>query len=97
MEDVLMEAVRRGGDRQELHEALRVLAREAASTGRSAAPLAEKIASDPRFRMSREEARAASTRNLTGRSAEQVELFLREELDPALADVEVAEPEGLRV
>ena len=95
-ENVLMEGVRRGGDRQELHEALRVLAREA-SGRRETSSLAERIAADPRFRMSREEAHAAAHRGLTGRSAEQVEIFLREELDPALAGIEAAAPEGLRV
>ncbi len=95
-ENLLMEAVRRGGDRQELHEALRVLAREAASR-RDTATLAERIAADPRFRLTRQEADAAAHRGLTGRSAEQVETFLREELDPALAEVEAAKPEGLRV
>ena len=94
MENVLMEAVRRGGNRQELHEALRVLAHARAE---ESAPLAERIASDPRFRMTREEAREAALRNLTGRSAEQVEIFLREELDPALDRARVAQPEGLRV
>ncbi len=95
-ENLLMEAVRRGGDRQELHEALRVMAREAARRGETAT-LAEKIAADARFRLTREEADAAAHRGLTGRSAEQVEMFLREELDPALAEVEAAKPEGLRV
>ena len=95
-ENLLMEAVRRGGDRQELHEALRVMAREAARRGETAT-LAEKIAADARFRLTREEADDAAHRGLTGRSAEQVEMFLREELDPALASVEFAEPEGLRV
>ncbi|MGH9442449.1 MAG: adenylosuccinate lyase [Thermoanaerobaculia bacterium] len=94
-ENILMEAVRRGGDRQQLHEALRVLSREAA--GGETASLAEKIAADPRFRMTVDEARAAAHAGLTGRSAEQVEIFVREELDPALARVEAAEPEGLRV
>lgn len=95
-ENLLMEAVRRGGDRQELHEVLRVMAREAARRGETAT-LAEKIAADARFRLTREEADAAAHRGLTGRSAEQVEMFLREELDPALAQVEAAKPEGLRV
>jgi adenylosuccinate lyase len=96
MENVLMDAVRRGGNRQELHEALRVIAREAGRTGETKT-LAEKIAADPRFGLTREEAQAAALRDLTGRSAEQVEIFLREELDPALEGVEVARPEGLRV
>lgn len=94
-ENVLMEGVRRGGDRQELHEAIRLLARETES---GAEPdLAGAIARDPRFRMDRSEVEAAARRNLTGRAADQVDAFLREELDPALAGVETAAPEGLRV
>ena len=94
-EDVLMEAVRRGGDRQDLHEALRVIAR-AADAGEEV-DFADAIAREPRFRMNREEAARAASKNLTGRAAEQVEIFLREELDPALAGVEAAAAEGLRV
>ncbi len=98
-ENVLMEAVRRGGDRQELHEALKRLAHDAAKASETSDPktLADRIAADPRFRLTHDEADAAAHRDLTGRSAEQVEIFLREELDPALADIEVSEPEGLRV
>jgi adenylosuccinate lyase len=95
-ENILMEAVRRGGDRQELHEALRRLAHEAARASETTA-LADRIAADKRFRLTRDEADAAAHRDLTGRSAEQVEIFLREELDPALAQVQAAQPEGLRV
>ncbi len=97
-ENILMEAVRRGGDRQDLHERIRVLARAAdAPGGGPGADLGAAIASDPAFRMSRPEVDAAARRNLTGRSAEQVEIFLREELDPALAGIEIRPPESLRV
>ena len=95
-ENILMEAVRRGGDRQELHETLRRLAHEAARASETRA-LADRIAADPRFRMTRDEADAVARRDLTGRSAEQVEIFLREELDPALAGIEAVAAEGLRV
>jgi len=91
-ENVLMESVRRGGNRQELHDAIRALT-GAASGG----DLAGAIASDPRFRMTRAEVEAAARANLTGRAAEQVDAFLRDELDPALEGAESAPPEGLRV
>jgi hypothetical protein len=39
----------------------------------------------------------AAAKDLTGRAAEQVEAFLRDELDPALEGAEAAPPEGLRV
>jgi len=100
-ENILMEGVRRGGDRQELHEKLRVFAREAAESpsgaGR-AADLLDRIAADAAFRLTREElADAARPERLTGRAAEQVETFVREELDPALEGVETAERVPLRV
>jgi adenylosuccinate lyase len=100
-ENILMEGVRRGGDRQELHEKLRVYARAAADSpagaGR-AVDLLDRIAADPAFRLNREElADAARPERLTGRAAEQVEAFVREELDPALEGVETAERVPLRV
>ena len=100
-ENVLMEAVRRGADRQEVHERLRVHAREAA--GRRAAAgeapdLLERIAADPAFRISAAElAEEARPERLIGRAAEQVETFVREELDPALEHLEAAEPVPLKV
>ena len=100
-ENILMEEVRRGGDRQELHEKLRVFARAAADSpagaGR-AGELLDRIAADPAFRLTREElADAARPERLTGRASEQVEAFVREELDPALEGVETAERVPLRV
>ncbi len=100
-ENVLMEAVRRGGDRQELHERLRVHARAAAerrSTDGEPADLFDRIAQDPVFRLTREDLVEASRPDrLVGRAAEQVEAFVREELDPALENVEAAEPVTLKV
>jgi adenylosuccinate lyase len=100
-ENILMEAVRRGGDRQELHEKLRVFARAGAErpagTGR-ATDLLDRIAADADFGLTRTELdQAARPERLTGRSAEQVETFVREELDPALAGVEAAASVPLKV
>ena len=94
-ENILMEGVRRGGDRQELHEALRRISTAEGSADR--ADFAGAIAADPRFRMTRDEADREARRHLTGRAAEQVDAFLRRELDPALAGIEAAPAEGLRV
>ena len=100
-EEVLMEAVRRGGDRQRLHEALRVHARASAERraregGRP--DLLDRIASDPAFGISAAELTGeALAGKLTGRAAEQVETFVREELDPALEGVARPEASPVRV
>ena len=100
-ENVLMEAVRRGGDRQELHEKLRVHARASAEkrteTG-GPADLLDRIARDPAFGLSAADVRdAVLPEKLIGRAAEQVEAFVREELDPALAGAEAAQSAPVRV
>ena len=100
-ENVLMEAVRRGGDRQELHEKLRVHARASADKRASdGAPpdLFDRLCADAAFGMTRSALEAvAHPERLIGRAAEQVEVFVREELDPALAGVAAAESASIRV
>jgi adenylosuccinate lyase len=100
-ENVLMEAVRRGADRQEVHERLRVHARAAAERRAAhgeAADLLERIAADPAFRVSLAElGEAARPERLIGRAPEQVDTFVREELDPALEHLVAAEPVSLKV
>jgi adenylosuccinate lyase len=100
-EDLMMEAVKRGGDRQELHERLRVHARASADErARTGAPadLLDRIAGDAAFGMNRGVLAAIATpERLTGRSAEQVEAFVREELDPALEGAEAASAAPVRV
>ena len=100
-ENVMMEAVRRGGDRQELHEKLRVHAR-ASAEGRTrtgeAADLFDRIAADSAFGLTRAElVDAARPEKLVGRAAEQVEAFVAEELDPALAGAAAAQSAAVRV
>ena len=100
-ENVMMEAVRRGGDRQELHERLRVHARASAdlraSTG-APADLFDRLAGDAAFGLTRAALeQVARPETLIGRSAEQVEVFVREELDPALAGAAAAESAPVRV
>jgi adenylosuccinate lyase len=100
-EEILMEAVRRGGDRQQLHEKLRLHARassEKRARDGEPADLLERIGNDPVFGLTREEtAAAASPGKLVGRAAEQVEIFVREELDPALEGAGRIEPAAIRV
>jgi len=100
MENVLMEAVKLGRDRQAVHETLKLLAITALEarerTGKAdLAGWLQNTADDTGLTI--EQVHAAAAKDLTGRAAEQVDAFLREELDPALADVEAAAPEGLRV
>jgi adenylosuccinate lyase len=59
-----MEAVRRGGDRQQLHERLRLLSRassEKRARDGEPADLLERIANDPVFGLTREEIAAAAS------------------------------------
>jgi adenylosuccinate lyase len=100
-EEILMEAVRRGGDRQQLHERLRLHARassEKRANDGEPADLLGRIARDPAFGLTPEDAaRAARPERLVGRAAEQVEIFVREELDPALQGVAETEAAEIRV
>ncbi|MDX1584032.1 MAG: adenylosuccinate lyase [Thermoanaerobaculia bacterium] len=87
-ENLLMEAVRRGGDRQELHEKIRVhsqAAADAMKTGVAKNDLLERIEADPAFDLDAEAlAAAADPERYTGLSASQTERFIREEVDPVL-------------
>ena len=94
-ENILMDAVKRGGDRQQLHERIRLHALEA---GRNVKELGltnnllDLIAADPQFGLSREEliAHMAPSRYI-GRCPEQVSDFLSEFIQPVLA----AHPDAL--
>ena len=87
-ENIMMDAVVRGGDRQELHERIRVLSQEA---GRNVKDLGlsnnliDLIAADPAFGMTKEELTAhLEPSRYIGRCPEQVEEFLAEEVQPVL-------------
>ena len=87
-ETLLMRAVARGGDRQELHERIRRHALEASRRMKEGEPgdLLERIAADPAFGMSAEEVRGTiDPLAFVGRAPEQVDRFLSEEVDPLLA------------
>lgn len=100
-ETILMEAVKRGGDRQALHERLRGLslaAQERLARGEDDSQLIADLAADPAFRLSREEIDARlDPRAFTGRSAEQVDDYLAEVVEPLLARHAAAEIEDPRV
>ena len=84
-----MAAAKKGGDRQELHERIRVLAQAAGDRLKSEGgenDLLDRIAADPAFRLTREEVAAvADPKAFVGRAPEQVEEFLAAEVDPLLA------------
>ena len=88
-EAILMEGVRLGGDRQELHERIRVHSQAAAARMKQEgkeSDLMERIAADPAFPMDHEHlTKLLSPENYTGRAAEQTENFVKNEVDPALA------------
>ncbi len=86
-EEVMMRAVKKGGDRQALHERIRKYAMEAARAVKEGEdnPFLDMIASDPAFGLSREELKdILEPRRFVGRAPQQVEEFLEKELFPAL-------------
>jgi adenylosuccinate lyase len=99
-ETLLMEGALRGGDRQSLHEKIRGYSLEAQSALERGGdnPLLDRIAGDPEFRMTREEVEGwIDPVAFTGRSAQQVDEFLDEVIEPVLAGIEKAEVAAPRV
>jgi adenylosuccinate lyase len=88
-ENIMMDAVKRGGDRQELHERIRVHSIAAGKRVKEDGEpndLIERICADPAFGVTREEIEAhLAPENYTGRSAEQVVEFV-EQIDRLLAE-----------
>ena len=85
-ENLMMEAVKRGGNRQELHEIIRTCSMEATANMKQGKPcnLMEILAGRPEFGMTLQELEAVLDPALyTGRCAEQVENLV-EELRPVL-------------
>ena len=87
-ENIMMDAVKAGGDRQELHEKIRTLSMEAGKTVKEEGKennLLELIAADRSFNMTLEELEACmEPSRYTGRSGRQVEMFLRDVVNPVL-------------
>ena len=87
-ENLLMEAVRQGGDRQELHEIIRQCSMEATARMKNGeeCDLLARLAGEKRFGLSLEEMEALlDPKAYTGRCAEQVERFL-DQVRPLLKD-----------
>lgn len=87
-ENILMESVKRGGDRQELHEALRVHSHAAAARVKLEGgqnDLLDRIAADPLFPLSREELEEMlDPRAFIGCCPSQVTHFLKDTVQPVV-------------
>jgi len=85
-ENIMMDAVKRGGDRQQLHERIRVLSQEAGQNVKDLGltnNLIDLMAADPMFGMTREELTAhLEASRYIGRCPEQVEEFLEGAVRP---------------
>ncbi len=88
-ENIMMDAVKKGGNRQELHERLRVHSQAAARVVKEEGgenDLIDRICSDPAFMVTRAEIEAIlKPEQFTGRSARQVEEYLSDVIRPLLA------------
>lgn len=87
-ENIMMDAVKAGGDRQELHERIRELSMEAGKNVKEKGldnNLLELIAADPAFNLTLEELqKTMDPVRYTGRAKEQVEAFLANVVRPVL-------------
>lgn len=86
-EVLLMEGVRRGGDRQDLHERLRLHALAAAGSREKGAPgdFLERVARDPAFGTTLDQLQGLlDPLRFVGRAPEQVDRFLEERVEPLL-------------
>ena len=89
-ENIMMDAVKAGGDRQELHERIRTLSMQAGKTVKEEGKdnnLLELIAADEAFGLTLEELKESmDPAKYVGRSTRQVEVFLRDVINPILDD-----------
>ncbi len=87
-ENIMMDAVKAGGDRQELHERIRELSMKAGARVKQEGldnNLLELIAADPMFGVTLEELQAKlDPSKYTGRAKEQVDEYLAEVVQPVL-------------
>ncbi|HIV79901.1 MAG TPA: adenylosuccinate lyase [Candidatus Avanaerovorax faecigallinarum] len=87
-ENIMMDAVKAGGDRQELHERIRVHSMAAGKVVKEEGKpndLLDRIAADPAFNVTREDLdRVMKPENYVGRAPEQTEEYLRDVIRPIL-------------
>ncbi|MBR6335707.1 MAG: adenylosuccinate lyase [Clostridia bacterium] len=94
-ENILMEGVKRGGNRQELHEVIRTCSMEATARMKNGQPcgLLEALAERPEFNLTKEEMNEILNPSLyIGRCPDQVDKFL-EEIKPLIANINKADSE----
>lgn len=91
-ENIMMDAVKDGGNRQELHERIRELSMEAGRKVKQEGKendLLERIAAEPMFHVTLEELEAKlDPKKYTGRAEEQTEEFLQNVIEPILKENE---------
>jgi adenylosuccinate lyase len=87
-ENIMMDAVKNGGNRQELHEKIRQLSMEAGRNVKEEGKdnnLVDLIAADPSFGLTKEQIEATLKPELyVGRAPRQVEVYLRDFVQPVL-------------
>ena len=87
-ENIMMDAAKAGGDRQELHEKIRVHSMAAGKVVKEEGKendLLERIANDPSFGMTMEQLEAImEPKNFVGRAPQQTEEFVSEVIQPIL-------------
>ena len=87
-ENIMMDAVKAGGDRQELHEKIRTLSMEAGKTVKVEGKdnnLLELIAADPAFNLTLEDLqKSMDPTKYVGRAKEQTEKFVSKVVQPIL-------------
>ncbi|MBR0139740.1 MAG: adenylosuccinate lyase, partial [Firmicutes bacterium] len=94
-ENLIMEGVKQGGDRQELHEVIRRCSMEATAVMKAGGTcdLMDRLAEAPEFNLNREQLEALLDPSLyTGRCASQVEAYLKK-LQPLLSGADDTEAE----
>ncbi len=88
-ENIMMDAVKAGGDRQELHERIRLHSMEAGKVVKEqgkANDLLDRIAADPAFHITKEALqKVLKPENYVGRAPEQTTEFLNEVIKPILS------------
>jgi adenylosuccinate lyase len=96
-EEILIAGVQAGGDRQDLHERIRVHSREAARAVREQGkpnPLLALLAADPAFRgLQQLLVVLTDPQRFVGRAPQQVDEFLRQQAEPRLRGVVAGRPE----